>query len=407
MELTPPSSPRHRFLFLSSNDSAWGGSEELWGRTACALAEDGHAVTAFKKNIDETASPVRRLRALSVGVHNLARLPLVPRALLELVTRFSYPVVLLVQIARLALGFIRTRPELVIVSQGGNLDGLLMMRLCRWLKKRYVVIAQKATEMYWPPDARVPLLRSVYQDAVSCYFVSEHNLRLTEDQLGTELPQASVVRNPFLVDWEPRQDWPEQSNGLRLACVGRLYPTEKGQDVLIRLLARDKWRNRPVSVTFYGSGMQRAALEAMCARLGITSVTFAGTVRDARTIWDDHHALILPTRCEGLPLVLVEAMLSGRVSIVTDVAGNAEVLTDNVTGFLAAAPTEDALDEALERAWQRRAEWRTIGAVAAHEIRLLVPADPARVMAAQLLQTVAQLGGDRVGLDAVAAPAET
>ena len=78
-------------------------------------------------------------------------------------------------------------------------------------------------------------------------------------------------------------------------------------------------------------------------------------------------------------------MLSGRVAIVTDVGGNGEVVEDDVSGFLASAPTEDALDEAMERAWQRRAEWREIGERAAARIRTLVPPDPAGTLAAQLV----------------------
>ena len=198
------------------------------------------------------------------------------------------------------------------------------------------------------------------------------------------LPHAHVVRNPFLVPWARRHDWPS-GDVTRLACIGRLWVVEKGQDLLIRVLARDKWRQRRLSVTIVGVGTHRAALEAMVAYHHLDCVTFAGFVDDVAGIWNDHHGLILPSRCEGLPLVLVEAMLSGRVPIATDVAGIPEVVEDGDTGFLAAAPTEDALDAALERAWQRRDEWQAIGARAADRIRELVPEDPARELAFMLL----------------------
>ena len=169
------------------------------------------------------------------------------------------------------------------------------------------------------------------------------------------------------------------------ACVGRFYPQEKGQDLLIRVLAREKWRSRPVSVTFFGSGQHGVGLAEMADFHGLENVRFGGFTHDIEEIWASHHALVLPSRAEGLPLVLVEAMLSGRVAIVTDVAGNGEVLEDDVSGFLASAPTEDALDEAMERAWQRRAEWRDIGERAAADIRRLVPPDPAGALAMQLI----------------------
>ena len=42
-------------------------------------------------------------------------------------------------------------------------------------------------------------MSAMYAEAKACFFVSEHNRRLTEEQLGFELPRATVVRNPFLV----------------------------------------------------------------------------------------------------------------------------------------------------------------------------------------------------------------
>jgi glycosyltransferase involved in cell wall biosynthesis len=82
---------------------------------------------------------------------------------------------------------------------------------------------------------------------------------------------------------------------------------------------------------------------------------------------------------------LVEAMLCGRIGIVTDVAGNTEILEDDVTGFVAAAPTAGHLDAALERAWIRRKEWREMGRVAGRSIREHVPPDPAALYAQKLL----------------------
>ena len=49
-----------------------------------------------------------------------------------------------------------------------------------------------------------------------------------------------------------------------------------------------------------------------------------------------NHVHAMPSRIEGLPLVLIEAMLCGRPVVATDVAG-AEVIEDEVTGFLAGA----------------------------------------------------------------------
>ncbi|HVG22878.1 MAG TPA: glycosyltransferase family 4 protein [Thermoanaerobaculia bacterium] len=377
-----PSDVPRRFLFVSSN-LTWGGSEHLWSGTAIALAEQGHHVTAFKLLRGTGEPAMRALRERGGRVVEVARMPLVPRRAFSALVLYAAPLARLVQTLRLRATAARTRPDLVLLSVGTNVDGIALAAVLRRLRLPYAIVAHKAAEQRWPSDADRPAMRDAYTTAVAAYFVSEHNLRLTEEQLGVTLENAAIVRNPFGVPYAPRTDWPS-GEPLRLACVARLLPPEKGQDLLLRVLARERWRSRALSVTFFGNGPHRDALNAMASRLALTSVTFAGHVDDVAAIWRDHHALVLPSRCEGLPIVLVEAMLSGRVPIVTNAGGNAEVVEDGVTGFVAAAPSEDALDEAMERAWQRRDEWRAIGARAAESIRTFVPPDPLRVFAAEL-----------------------
>jgi glycosyltransferase involved in cell wall biosynthesis len=166
------------------------------------------------------------------------------------------------------------------------------------------------------------------------------------------LPQASVVRNPVNVPLDQELPAPPLAAGRwRLACVARLDILDKGQDILLQVLARPHWRGQPLHVTFFGTGPHRQALEEMAAFLGVAElVSFAGQVADVPAIWQAHHALVLPSRYEGLPLALAEAMLCGRPAIAADAGGMAELLLDNETGFLAAAATPDAFDEALGRA---------------------------------------------------------
>ena len=383
--LRPPGCPRLDICFVSSNFT-WGGSEDLWSETAARLAEAGHRVTVYKNRLNRGEGNVDRLRALRCRLVELARFPLLPKKLFSLVGLVAHRLSVASQTLRLYSDLrFRKRPHLVVVSQGGNYDGWPIADVCRRLKLPYVLISQKASDLYWPDDRWRPRVRRVYENALHGFFVSEHNRRLTEEQVGAVLPRASVVRNPFKVPWNDPPEWPADDGVVRLACVGRFYIKEKGQDLLMRVLAGAKWRARPIEVTLYGSGEHDEALREMAAYLDLSNLRFGGFVSDIRAIWAEHHALLLPSRAEGLPLVVVEAMLSGRVPIVTNVAGNPEVVHDNVTGFLAAAATEAAVDEALERAWHARHRWPEIGRAAAASIRGLVPPDPAGTLAGQLL----------------------
>jgi len=374
---------RLRFYFVSSN-VGWGGSEELWSATAAQLVANGHEVTAFKCELADGAH-IGRLRARGCRMRGQVRLPTPFRNLSPFMTKVVFRLLSELQPLRFSLSLrVAPPPDLIVLSQGGNSDGLSFARSFLSRSTPYVVISHKASDLDWPPDGKRGELRDLYTSALACCFVSEHNWRLTEEQLGVTLPQATIVRNPYLVPWAPRTDWPDDRGGLRLACVARLNIKEKGQDILLRVLAREKWRQRPLSVTFYGEGANREGLTGFADFLQLKSVSFVGHVHDVARIWDDHHGLVLPSRCEGLPITVIEAMLSGRFAIVTNVAGNAEVVQDGLTGFIAAAATEDALDEAMERAWAMRNQWSALGAAASTHIRTLVPSDPAATMASLL-----------------------
>lgn len=376
-----------RIAVVSSNEVDWGGSEELWQKAAIALARRGHRVHIFKPRLLRGLRPVRELRAAGCKLTDLTR----PFGLPELFIRRVGAVSRLLQFALLAVNLLPRlfwyRPDFVVLSQGGNWDGAHFAKVLRLLRSRYAIVSQKASEFYWPPDSYRPSVAAMYRDATHAFFVSEHNRRLTELQLGQALPPASVVRNPFLVDFSAPLEWPEDSDeGVDFACIGRLYPMEKGQDLVLRLLAMPKWRDRSAKVSFYGEGINREGLEAMARHLGLDDrVRFLGQVEDVSAIWREHQALLLASRCEGLPLVVVEAMLAGRVAIVTAAGGSSEAFEDDVTGFLAQYASVEALDDAMERAWNRRAEWPQIGGAAARNIRRIVPADPGDAMASRIV----------------------
>lgn len=382
-----------RILVLSCNETPWGGSEELWARSALRLVENGAYVRIAKPHIDPMVPALQALATKDVTIADLARIGFLPYRLAALLRNVFRPASTILQLLPLWWQIWRTKPHLVVLSQGGNWDGFHMGWLLNKLKIPYALICQKATDLYWPPDFLRARVTTLAIEARHIFFVSHHNHRLFEEQIGARLHHASVVRNPFLVDYAEPLPWPEDEGPTRLACVGRLYPMEKGQDMLLRVLALPKWRERNLIVNLYGAGPNAEGLKAMARYLECDNVVFMGHVDDVEAIWRDHHALVLPSRAEGLPLVLVEAMLTGRVAVVSTAGGSGEVVDDNITGFLMQGQDEAALDEALERAWQARDRWQGIGAEAAMAIRQQVPPDPAETLALHILQLCDEMAG--------------
>lgn len=380
-----------KIVFFSSCFDEWGGSEELWSQTAGKFAEQGYEIYIFKLNINFSTPQIKKLSKLGCRFTDLEKcLPALPqRVLARLLPHHpqrNQPFYIKKFLARRMR---EIKPDLIVISQGDNFDGLPFVRYCPLEEFPYVVISQKASDFIWVSDWDREWMKKIWQQSAGNYFVSEHNLRATESQFAMQFPNAEVVRNPFLTKCEKPLDWNFTENErLHLACVGRLFPWDKGQDILLKVLARNKWRERNVEVSLFGKGVATLGLKELADYLKLENVVFKGHISDINSIWSNHQALILPSRNEGLPLVLVEAMFCGRTAIVTDVGGNREVLEDNVTGFIAESINEDGIDNALERAWQRRSELKEIGYLAAERIRTLIPPDPAQVFADKLLKII-------------------
>ncbi len=265
-----------------------------------------------------------------------------------------------------------------------------VMEICQQNGWKYASIVQAASEFHWPDDNRAFRLRGAYRGAAAAFFVSKHNLQLTEKQIAARIPHGEIAWNPFGVDYHQPLSWPSKSKRFNVACVGRLQPDAKGQDILLQILSRDCWRRRSLGVTFFGNGVNRRQLEDLAIMLDVRDIHFGGFVADVREIWREHHALVLPSRKEGMPIVLLEANLCGRPAICNGVAGISEVLDDGVTGFLSKAPEVDLFAEALERAWEQRDEWCAMGQRAAAKVRGLVPEKPADAFAERLEQLASE-----------------
>jgi glycosyltransferase involved in cell wall biosynthesis len=175
-----------------------------------------------------------------------------------------------------------------------------------------------------------------------------------------------------------------------MVCPARLFPPAKGQDLLPQILALPQWRDRPVELNLFGTGPDELALRRMVTMLKLKNVHFRGYASDPLDIWKQNHLLVLPSRYEGVPIVLVDAMWCARPAVVTDVGDNAKMCVEGETGFVAPAPTVSSFSDAMERAWQRRQEWQQLGLAARARAEELIPTDPISAFCDRLKVCVAE-----------------
>jgi len=375
-----------KFAFISTMHGwPWGGSEELWSQAAAQFKREGHDVQAsvgyWPRPSDKVTALARQ--GIKVATHATQHVGPARRIWnkLSLGNRRSH-------------GWLkRFHPDLAVISQGHNSGGFDWAKVCREAAIPYVIVVHCNSELWWFQEQFGEAVAS-YTAARRVFCVSRNNLDLLRLQLGEPLPNGEVVRNPCNVSPELPPAWPDESGGWRLACVARIDPAAKGQDLLLQVLACPEWRDRPVELNCFGAGADEQALRRMAGMLQLKNVHFRGHVADVRAIWEQNHLLVLPSRYEGLPLALVEAMWCGRPAVVTDVGGNAELCADAETGFVAPAATVASVNHALQRAWERRKDWPQLGQAARARVEHHMPKDPVALFCKRLTACIGPTSGE-------------
>ncbi len=132
--------------------------------------------------------------------------------------------------------------------------------------------------------------------------------------------------------------------------TGRLA-REKGVDVLVAAWPLLLARVPGARLCLLGDGPEEARLREQASALGVeASVAFLGGVPDVAPRLRAADAAVLPSRTEGMPVALIEAMSCGLPVVATAVGGSAEVLRDGTTGRLVPPDSPAALAEALAEA---------------------------------------------------------
>jgi glycosyltransferase involved in cell wall biosynthesis len=342
----------------------WGGSEVVWSRAARAAAAENETVLAVVYDWSRTQRAIVELKSAGVSVVTRSRES--RRSLVERAVGRVSGGVLPRSIPPWLAELRRFRPEVVCISSGIHYECVQEPELFEWLIGEgipYVVISNGNSERITYDDSTRARARRFLCAARSLIFVSEGNRELAERQLAFAFDNAVVVPNS--VDAVPPAPLPFPDGDPVFVVVGSLYVAFKGQDVLLRALTGSAWRERMWRYVCYGEGPDAVYLRDLAALYGLEGrFTLAGHVEPVSEIWTRSHLCVVPSRAEGMPLALVEALAAGRPAVVTDVGGNAECVEDGVTGFVAEAATPRSLGRALERAWHARARWPEMGKAA-------------------------------------------
>ncbi|WP_350348768.1 glycosyltransferase [Agromyces sp. G08B096] len=172
-------------------------------------------------------------------------------------------------------------------------------------------------------------------------FLTERQ-RTDAEQLLTDAGALRVIPNGRPLPPEP----PRDRDRLAGLVVAGLTPRKRVEDAIAAVGLATK-QGVAAHLTVIGDGPERARLERLAAD-GEGEVTFTGHLGDAASRFADASWMLLTSRSEGAPLVLVEAMARGCLPIAYDVPyGPADLIEHGVNGFLVGAGDRGAAAAAI------------------------------------------------------------
>ena len=247
-------------------------------------------------------------------------------------TYFSFSALL--QLVRLIRG---RKPDLLIVVQGGialSSLGILAGRMAGVRTLSYLPMTHDES-LFAPTPLRARLRQWLVQPFYSlpdCLVTISPRMagyarrrrrgpvRVVEN--GIALPHLSTECRSAV-----RSALGLQDNDRLLLIIGRIEFWQKRHDLAVQALSIARARGLRAHLLVVGSGPDEQTLRAQVAALGLAdAVHWRSWQTDVTSFYAACDALVLPSRYEGVPLVMLEAMYAGRKILAANVDGMADML---------------------------------------------------------------------------------
>ncbi len=220
-------------------------------------------------------------------------------------------------------------------AKGGAFARLAARDLKREGRHAAGIYTPHGGSLHYPPSSATGLLYlAIEKYLAGCtdglIFESDYMRGLYERRIGRNVAPTEVITNALHpADFAQHQPARDAADFLFVGELRRL----KGVDVMLRALA-EVARTRAVSAVIVGSGPDRDAFLKLTDELGLgDAVTFTGAM-PAALAFPRAHTIVIPSRAESLPYIVLEAAATAMPLIATEVGGIPEIVTGSDTKLL-------------------------------------------------------------------------
>jgi len=242
-----------------------------------------------------------------------------------------------------------------MVNLPSPLSGLGCMVACGITSPESTVVYQLVAPHHHLPWYHRALGRWMLRRGQRWVAVSEDNAKLLAEIYNIDVDRLDVVYNGSpLVDTDPdrqgsaaiREELQVSDNAKVCISVGALTH-QKGHDVLLQAMKTVMNKHPDAVLYIVGEGGLRERYEQSIRSLGLEEHVFLlGRRTDVPELLRLADLFIFPSRFEGFPFALVEAMQTGLAVVTTNVSSMPEVITDGVEGLLVPPESPDELADA-------------------------------------------------------------
>lgn len=366
-------------LFLSlMNGSAWGGSEELWYRTALWMSANKFKVGVCCYAWNEKSEKLQTLEKSGCTLYLLPE----KKKLKGFWGKWKLKNVVI------AVPF--EYYNLVVVNQGGWEEVLHgpYKKLCQRLKN-YVLLYHNYNDEAVLTTAKKQLLIKWINGAKKNIFLSAKIIDMLQRNFNITPLHSLLYYNPVTITPPVSVTAypPVQNNNYVWVMLAALDVYRKAQDVLINTLAQPRWQTRNWQLHLYGTGKDEAILAQLIASNNLQDkIILKGFTENVQQVLAQCHLVLQITHIDAMPLTVVEAMAMARPCIVSNVGDMPQWITDGTNGFVCPAVTHPAIDAVLEKFWQQQNNWAVLGANAFETFKRKYPQPYEEKMAALLAE---------------------
>ena len=294
-------------LFISlMNSDAWGGSEELWHKTAAYCVSKNYTVTCLVYYWQEKEI---KLKELQESGATILYIPNIGRKKENFLQRLRFEWITRLEQKRYINQINYARFDNVLVNQGSFME--VTNNPWKHLYKKftnYSITYHNYTEGFKFKPKKSAILKSWMDHAQHNFFASFNGCKVLEEQLKSyAIPNQYVFINPITIPikktvtpYKVATDHP-----IKMVVLASLDIDRKAQDNLIRALSNQKWKQRNWMLEIYGKGKDFSLLQNLIKLLDLSDkVMLMGNTNKVAEVLENAHLVLQITHMDAMPIVV-------------------------------------------------------------------------------------------------------